>query len=1316
MTGAKGPRKIWPKLLLLLVVLTLGAVSVVVESGLIDRWTRVILVLQLEKLTGARVEIGAFHFHLLRLRAEMDGVTMHGREEKGLPPLFHAARVTAGIRLLSFFGRRFALSELVIDHPDIFIRIDQNEESNIPAPRAPTPEGSWRGPLFDLQIAHLRLENGSCVFNDVRVPLAVEANNFQFGLTYAGGKVGGSGEAYVGTAAWNRMLLVTHRYLPFRSDVSLKFTLTRSAFSLEELRWKLPHSEVDLRADLASFARPDDWSFRYRGKLALDDINTVMRQPQNPNGAIDFTGNAQYQAGQWSGNGHFRATGVNLPYMWFHSKNVDATGDFQLARDHLAVPQFVVHALGGSLAGRLEADLHTWQFHAVSQGRGMSIPDVFAAVDNPNFPIRTIHWSGNLDVDSTSTWSGGFEHFHSFGESRWSPNGASAPNQVPVTARIEYDYAMDTEELTLAPSEISTPTTQMAFHGFLGADSAIELHLETQKLQDWDDFINILRGSDVPPEIITGQVIWDGKILGPIVSPTFAGKFHSTQPRYSSYHWDDMAGELSYNANELKIPQAHITRGAAAADLDLEMHFDDWSFLPASPWALHGKTDRAPVDDIQKLFGVAYAFTGLASGNFAVSGTRADPVFAGNFVVDDGTLRGLQFTRLRGDVEAHTDEVSVSNGHLDFAGATVAGDISYRFAERDSTFHLTGNDVPLERIPRIQAWPMPVAGLLSFQVQGSGALLAPSLQGTVRLVNLRMGLEVEGDFTGKLAADGQTLSLDVNSQSSKSSLQGHISLGLHGDYPIAGDVNIAQFDLDPFISAGLHLKNLTGHSSVDAHFRLSGPLRQPDNIEADAEISRAAFDYEYVKLQNTGPVKISYRRNEVRIDQAHFNGPSTDLQLAGLVRFNRDRPLDLHLSGSINLRLLVGFFPGLEANGAAMVNAAISGTISRPRITGRSSVSDASGHYEDFPTGLSHVTGEFLFDTDRLIFDNVTAEAGGGKISLSGSVNYGTGELEYLVNVAAPRLLIRYPEGMSWLAGGNLQLSGTASAGVLSGNVQVERMLLGAKMDLATFFASSSETSRGSSTSSPFLRNLQFDISGTTTPSARLEWASAHVEIDGDVRLRGTWDRPLLLGHIHLLSGEMVFRGNNYRVTRGDINFSNPFRLDPVLNVEATSQISQYEVTIDFTGPASRLTLSYRSDPPLPDSDIVALLALGTPGEESALRSSTSGSQNYGATALLSEAISSQLGGRIEHLFGISNFRVDPFLAGTTTEQNAAARVTIEKQITKDFLVTYSSNATSQQYQVIQVEYTVRRDISILFLRDLNGTYSFTVEFKKHIK
>jgi translocation and assembly module TamB len=283
--------------------------------------------------------------------------------------------------------------------------------------------------------------------------------------------------------------------------------------------------------------------------------------------------------------------------------------------------------------------------------------------------------------------------------------------------------------------------------------------------------------------------------------------------------------------------------------------------------------------------------------------------------------------------------------------------------------------------------------------------------------------------------------------------------------------------------------------------------------------------------------------------------------------------------------------------------------------------------------------------------------------------------------------------------------------------VQVERVLFAQGVDVTSFFASAADTTPSAPSTSPFLQNLAFDVEGRTTPGARIEWSGAHIEMDGDVHLRGTWDRPVLLGHIHLLSGTMPFRGNNFELTRADIDFSNPFRLDPALNVEMVSTINQYQVTVDFSGPASHLALNYRSDPPLPDSDIVALLALGSPGEESGLRSQPGGAQNYGATALLSEAISSGIGGRIEHLFGISSFRVDPFIAGTATESNAAARVTIQQQVTRDLTITYSTNAaTSNQYQLIQVEYTVKRGLYVVFLRDINGTNGLDVKFVKRFK
>ena len=198
---------------------------------------------------------------------------------------------------------------------------------------------------------------------------------------------------------------------------------------------------------------------------------------------------------------------------------------------------------------------------------------------------------------------------------------------------------------------------------------------------------------------------------------------------------------------------------------------------------------------------------------------------------------------------------------------------------------------------------------------------------------------------------------------------------------------------------------------------------------------------------------------------------------------------------------------------------------------------------------------------------------------------------------------MRYPEGMSWMTAGSLRLTGTTEGGVLSGRVTVGRVNLTQGLEVAGALGSSKEGISGPSSSSAFLRNLQFEIEAVSAPDARMQWPGAELEAEADLRVRGTWEHPIVLGHIHVLSGDLLFHGNRYRVARGDINFANPFRLDPVVNVEATTTIQQYEITLNFTGQASKLTLAYRSDPPLPGNDIVTLLALGQTSSEGTVRS-----------------------------------------------------------------------------------------------------------------
>jgi translocation and assembly module TamB len=1299
-------------LLLLLCMLIAASAAILLKSGFVERWVGHWLVEQLELRTGARVELQGFHLELWRLGCEFDNLTLHGIEPPDVAPLLHVKRVVAAVRFVSLLHHRIALEELLIDQPEVAVRMDAHGRSNLPTPHVASHRRPWNETLFDLQVGRVEIDNGSAWFNDRRLPLAVLGNEFDFKLHYTTGD--GGVPVYVGNLQWRQVGLARSQETPIRMDLTANFTLYPSSFTLDEFICKLSHSELDLRAELPSFAQ-SNWNFHYRGKISLLDIRQMYHEPDVPDGSAMFSGQAQLGDGSWTARGHFDAGGIAMHNLWFHAADIKTWGDYEFSRERLVVPNLQMVALGGQISGRVEMDARTMSFRTETALRGVDLREALDAVNNPKFPVDTMHWDAVMSVDSVNTWRKNFKDFRTVGTSEWVPPVTFSPGVIPTSARIAFDYFADRRNVVLSRSEIRTPHTLIEFDGLLGGmDSALELNLTAANLLEWDDFINDLRGADATPMRIAGDVLWRGRILGPISGPTFSGGLIARKASYGRFSWEEIDGSLEYSPDSFALKNTSVRWGQSAASVNLNLQFDgDWDFLPTSPWTLDIRTNHAHLEDVQGLFATNYPASGLLSGDFRAGGSHAAPVLDGEFALNQVEYRGSHLDQLQGSIHLAHDEWSLAKGEVTQGTAHAQADLLYRPVERTIKFELSGKGIALEHFHVLQNPNFPFSGTLDFDVHGAGPLLAPVAQGKFRILDLRIGEDVQGNFHGQLTSDGRTARASLNSEMNNGKMDAEMVVQLKENLPVEGHLSAEQIDMDTAIKAGLHLSQVTGHSNVTGEFRMTGELLRPETIEVTAAISNIEFTYEAVHIQNDGPVTLIYRKNEVRIERAHLHGPNTDMQVNGSARFDGTRPLHFSISGGANLRLIRGFLPDLNAQGEMTVNISMEGTMSSPRITGTASVEDASANYADFPVGLSHVNGDLVFDSSRLLFDRITAQAGGGNLTLFGSLVYGEGPLRYEINAVTEQVRIRYPAGMSWLVGGKLQLAGSSDAAILSGQVEVKRVLLGADVAISSFFQNTS-LSAPSPATSPFLHNLTFDVAGRTGPGARIEWAGAHVEIDGDVRMRGNWDRPIILGHIHLLGGEMSFRGNDFQLTRGDLNFENPFQIDPELNIEATTIISQYQVTINFSGKASHLSLSYRSDPPLPDSDIIALLAIGSTGEESAYRSQTSGSQNYGATALLSEAISSGLGGRIERLFGITHFRVDPFLAGTATESNAAARVTIQQQVTRDLTVTYSSNTSSSQYQVIQVEYALRRDLSLVFLRDLNGTYGFDVKFVRH--
>ncbi len=1330
MSEVRKTGKKWRRAALVLALVVVAVPVAIVEmlwSGRADNYLRRAVVAELVRMTGGAVELRELHFHPWRLLVTLDDLTIHGREPSGTPPFFQVDHVAVQLRIDSFWRRKISLGDVEVRRPVIHVRIEPDGSTNVPAPRPRAPSGTpFRQRVFDVVARHVRLEDGHVLFNQVRIPLVAEGGRLELALDYSDAQ---GRPMYLGDFRWQQMQVVARRYLPFSADLTARFTLEPDSFSVTQLVWSMPHTQVDGQLSLSDFAHPT-WSFRYRGRLDFEDIRTIMRKPNSPSGRSDFQGNGEYADGKLAVSGQYSAQDIALRFDWFHAGGMSSRGTYRADRKGFEIPDFEARALGGSVNGRVRLDFDGLRFRADTRTRSMHLPALLAAVDNPRLPVLPLHWTGSVDLEATTTWTADFKNVESQGVSLWEPVLEPQAGEIPVMARFNYHYSMLARSVSLESSEISTPTSRMQFNGVLGARAtAINAVFDSQDLEPWDDFINRLRGRDADPKIIAGSAHWQGQITGPLSGPTFAGHVKGSNARYDHLYWDAVEGDMSYSPEGFRLVRASASRGGSSAQFELSLILEKWRFRPENAFSLDVTLVRTETDGLQALLGTSYPVHGVLSGNFHATGTRADPQMRGLFDIIAPEGWGWRFDRARGEIATDRSEVRVSNAELRLLppprqnGVQIApagvltGNFRYGIRNRQTAFRLTGAVLPLEGIARIQTSRLPVGGRLSFQLNGQGPLLAPKLEGSLRLVDLQLGSDVIGSFDGRLDSDGRQLTLQLDSAMSAGALKGQVEVALSGDYPIAGQISITQLDLDSLISSVLRLTALTGHSRVDGEFNISGALLRPDTLAVQGNLSRITFDYAYVRLENNGPVRFEYRGDEIRVEQASFRGTESDFRITGLARFAGDRRLDLNVAGAVDLQLLGGFVPNLVASGPAQIDAAIAGSLADPQITGRARLDRASVRYGDFPAGLSQVTGNFIFNAAGLVFDGVAAEVGGGRLQLSGSASYASRPPRYDITARADQVRIRYPVGMSWHADGTLRLSGTAQAATLSGRVAVDRLLLSEGVDIVSLLGPAVEVVAAPEVTSPFLRNLELDVQGNTTPNARLEWASGRVQIDANVRLRGTWQRPILLGNIHLLDGVMEFRGNRYQLSRGDINFSNPFRLEPVLNMQAVTRIRQYEVTVNFSGPAGRLTMSYRSDPPLPSGDVITLLALGQTGEESRLRGLTAvQTPELGATTLLSEAISSQLGGRIQRLFGISHFSVDPFLAGTTTEQNPAARVTIEQQFSPNLTVTYITNVTSTQQQVIQIEYSVRRDVSVVALRDENGTFGIDFVFRKHFK
>jgi translocation and assembly module TamB len=401
------------------------------------------------------------------------------------------------------------------------------------------------------------------------------------------------------------------------------------------------------------------------------------------------------------------------------------------------------------------------------------------------------------------------------------------------------------------------------------------------------------------------------------------------------------------------------------------------------------------------------------------------------------------------------------------------------------------------------------------------------------------------------------------------------------------------------------------------------------------------------------------------------------------------------------------FDPEIASSGQLRFNVNSYGQRQDPNVQGTVNIVNANFATGSSPVGLENGNGVLTLTRDRVNITSFTGTVGGGQVSAGGGVMYRP-SLNFDLALRGKDIRLLVPPGVRTGVGMNVALIGSMTNATLRGQINLVQLSFTPDFDLNALMGSFGGTA-SAPPSQGFVNDLQLNLLVNSPNGINL--VSRDLSIDGNANLevRGTAAEPVVLGRVNVNSGDLLFRGNRYVLQSGTIDFVNPVRTQPVMNVAINTTVQQYDISMRFEGPIDQMRTNYTSDPALPPSDIINLLAFGKTTEAAAANPNPPG--NLAAESAVASAVSGQVTNRVEKIAGISHLSVDPTLGGN--QQNPGATVTIQQRVTGKIFVTFSTDVTATQREVIQLEYKKSPKISFDGTRDQNGGFALDSKIRK---
>ncbi|MBF0450244.1 MAG: translocation/assembly module TamB domain-containing protein [Candidatus Magnetomorum sp.] len=705
------------------------------------------------------------------------------------------------------------------------------------------------------------------------------------------------------------------------------------------------------------------------------------------------------------------------------------------------------------------------------------------------------------------------------------------------------------------------------------------------------------------------------------------------------------------------------------------------------------------------------ALSGTLTVNGQAKGSGRSP--EGDLYINGTSLNlfGQKILSARIPVHLSEQKLCLDSGEVEFSAKeriVIQGCI-----DKGQNFHLNVDSEPLA-FSHIKGCIPELSGNIRLKIDGNGHLKHPQLKGEI--------------VASSIFFKGQPLPesiFHISSEKDYLTINGKSILEFYGKY------HMSKHDFK--ISAQAHKMKLSpiltcaGFSKIDGvlsgEFQMNGDLNNIRNTNTHLRIDQAIviFHDRPVAWMNDISISIDHRKLTSSNYTIHFpNGGFCKGSATGLFPDGTT----ININSKIPLKAFSAVIDNIgDIQGDMFVKGSLSNIFNDPTFEGQVRIADGNYVLPWNNQRFHHIQG--ILDASHHLFALKQFSFGvdEGKCDIQGKVILSNRKPTHInLNVSASALPVHIPDCADILLNANLNFEQNYRQSRLNGSLEFLETLYYQELNVNQLLLERIQQTRRpklfdtACRTFPGICNTKLDVSIQSRQPLVADNDLAYLEIHPDLNIRGTLFNPVVLGRAEIVTGEINYLSKNFILEKGLIDFINPYRTEPVLDIESNVDIRDWQISLDVLGKLNELQVKLRSTPSEEHADIISILLFGKPADRLFAPSSGPYKSNQ---QMIAELLSSAFEKDIKQTTGLDTFKLEA-LEHETIEENQTDdyRVTLGKELSRRMSVTYAfETRNGQLIHHTVADYKILENLMLRGMQDTLGTYGgellFRMEFRQ---